>query len=330
MNRAKITAVGAYIPEYVLTNEEMETMVETTNEWIVTRSGITERRILKDKTKASAYMACEAAKEILEKRKINPLEIELIIVATVTPDHQYPATANIVADMIGAKNAWGFDLQAACSSFIYALQTGTKFIESGTHKKVLVIGSDKMSSIIDYSDRKTSILFGDGAGAVLLEPSDDDNGIIDARMYVDGSGKNHLYQPAGGSLMPASYDTILNKQHFVSMDGQAVFKIAVTKMADVAEEMMVRNNLTADDVAFLVPHQANKRIIEAAAERMGITMDKVMLNIQRYGNTTSATLPLCLWEWEKELKKGDNLILTTFGAGFTWGGLYLKWGYDSN
>ncbi|MBI3134312.1 MAG: ketoacyl-ACP synthase III [Bacteroidetes bacterium] len=327
MNRAAITAVGAYLPDYVLNNEEMETLVETTNEWIVTRSGITERRILKDKTKASAFMAAEAAKNVLEKRGITADSIDLIIVATVTPDHQYPATANVVADMIGAKNAWGFDLQAACSSFIYALQTGSKFIESGTHKRVLVIGSDKMSSIVDYTDRKTSILFGDAAGAVLLEPSADENGIIDARMYVDGSGKKYLYQPAGGSLNPASYDTVLNKQHFVYMDGQAVFKIAVTKMADVAEEMMVRNNLSADDVAFLVPHQANKRIIEAAAERMGIGMEKVMLNIHKYGNTTSATLPLCLYEWEHELKKGDNIILTTFGAGFTWGGMYIKWAY---
>lgn len=307
----------------------METMVETTNEWIVTRSGITERRILKDKTKASAFMACEAAKNLLEKRKITADTIDLVIVATVTPDHQYPATANIVADMIGASNAWGFDLQAACSSFIYALQTGSKFIESGTHKRVLIIGSDKMSSIIDYTDRKTSILFGDGAGAVLLEPSTDDCGIIDARLYADGSGKKFLYQPAGGSLNPASYDTILNKQHFVSMDGQAVFKVAVTKMADVAEEMMLRNHLGAEDVAFLVPHQANKRIIEAAAERMGIGMEKVMLNIHKYGNTTSATLPLCLHEWEHALHKGDNIILTTFGAGFTWGGMYIKWAYNS-
>ncbi|MBK9591097.1 MAG: ketoacyl-ACP synthase III [Crocinitomicaceae bacterium] len=324
MSRATITGVGAYIPDYILSNEEMETMVETTNEWIITRSGIMERRILKDKTKASAYMAFEAAKSLLEKKKIDPKEIELIIVATVTPDHQYPATANIVSDMLGATNAWGFDIQAACSSFIYALQAGSKFIESGTHKKVLIIGSDKMSSIVDYSDRATSILFGDAAGAVLLEPSADETGIIDARMYSDGSGKNFLYQPAGGSLMPATYDTILNKQHFISMDGKAVFKVAVTKMADVAEEMMQRNHLTSEDVAFLVPHQANKRIIEACADRMGISMDKVMLNIQKYGNTTSATLPLCLYEWESQLKKGDNIILTTFGAGFTWGGMYIK------
>lgn len=329
MSRAAITGVGAYLPEYILSNEEMETMVETTNEWIVTRSGIMERRILKDKTKASAFMAYEAAKSLLEKKNIDPKEIELVIVATVTPDHQYPATANIVADMLGATNSWGFDVQAACSSFIYALQAATKFIESNTHKKVLVIGSDKMSSIVDYSDRATSILFGDAAAAVLLEPSTDETGIIDARMYSDGSGKQFLYQPAGGSLMPSTYDTVLNKQHYVVMDGKAVFKVAVTKMADVAEEMMQRNNLSSEDVAFLVPHQANKRIIEATAERMGISMDKVMLNIQKYGNTTSATLPLCLYEWESQLKKGDNIILTTFGAGFTWGGMYIKWGYNS-
>lgn len=328
MSRAAITGVGAYVPEYVLTNEEMETMVETTNEWILTRSGITERRILKDKTKASAFMAFEAARCLLEKKKMSPKEIDLIIVATVTPDYQYPATANVVADMLGATNAWGFDIQAACSSFIYALHTASKFIESNTHKKILVIGSDKMSTVVDYSDRATSILFGDAAGAVLLEPSEDETGIIDAKMYSDGSGKQFLYQPAGGSIMPASYDTILNKQHFISMDGKAVFKVAVTKMADVAEEMMVRNNLSSDDVAFLVPHQANKRIIEATAERMGVDMDKVMLNIQKYGNTTSATIPLCLYEWENQLKKGDNLILTTFGAGFTWGGMYIKWGYN--
>ncbi len=324
---AAITGVAAYVPEYILDNAELEQMVDTKNEWIMSRCGVSERRILKDTDKASAFMAAEAAQKLLAKKNISPLDIELIIVATVTPDHQYPATANIVSDMIGATNAWGFDLQAACSSFIYALNTGCKFIESGTHKKVLVIGSDKMSSIVDYTDRKTSILFGDGAGAVLLEPSTDETGIIDAKMYSDGSGKKYLYQPAGGSMMPASLDTIVNKQHFVHMDGQAVFKVAVTKMADVAAEMMERNNLTSDDIAFLTPHQANKRIIEATASRMGIGMEKVMLNIERYGNTTSATLPLCLSEWEHELKKGDNIILTTFGAGFTWGGMYIKWSY---
>lgn len=324
---AAITAVSAYLPNYVLTNKEMETMVDTTDEWIRSRSGISERRILKDKDKASAFMAGEAAKKILAKKNLSPLDIELIIVATVTPDHQYPATANIVSDMIGATNAWSFDIQAACSSFIYALTTASKFIESGAHKKILVIGSDKMSSIIDYTDRKTSILFGDGAGAVLLEPTTDGTGILDSKMYSDGSGKKSLYQPAGGSLIPSSVESVTNKLHYVSMDGQSVFKVAVIKMADVAEEIMQRNHLKADDIAFLVPHQANKRIIEGTANRMGISMDKVMLNIQKYGNTTSATLPICLAEWESQLKKGDNLVLTTFGAGFTWGGLYLKWSY---
>ena len=324
---AAITAVAAYIPDYILTNKELEKMVDTTDEWIVSRSGVSERRILKDKDKGSAYMAAEAAKKILDKKGLSPLDIELIIVATVTPDYQYPANANIVADMIGATNAWGFDVQAACSSFIYALTTASKFIESGAYKKILVIGSDKISSIVDYTCRKTSILFGDGAGAVLLEPSTDGTGIVDSRMYSDGSGKKYLYQPAGGSLMPSSIETVTSKQHYVSMDGQAVFKVAVIKMADVAEEIMQRNNLTADNVAYLVPHQANKRIIEATANRMGLSMEKVMLNIQKYGNTTSATLPICLAEWENQLKKGDNLVLTTFGAGFTWGGLYLKWSY---
>lgn len=324
---AAITGVAAYTPEYILGNKELEQMVNTSDEWIMSRCGISERRILKDKDKATSFMAAEAAKKLLDKKGLSPLDIELIIVATVTPDHQYPATANIVADMIGATNAWGFDVQAACSSFLYALTAATKFIETGAHKRVMVIGADKMSSIIDFTDRKTSILFGDAAGAVLLEPTTDGTGILDSRMYSDGSGKKYLYQPAGGSLMPASVETVTNKQHFVEMDGQAVFKLAVIKMADVAEEMMNRNHLKAEDVAFLVPHQANKRIIEATANRMGISMDKVMLNIQKYGNTTSATLPLCLAEWESQLKKGDNLILTTFGAGFTWGGSFLKWSY---
>lgn len=324
---SSITSVAAYVPEYILGNAELEKLVDTTDEWIMSRCGVSERRILKDKDKATAFMAAEAAKKILIKKNISPLDIELIIVATVTPDHQYPATANIVADMIGATNAWGFDIQAACSSFLTALQTASKFIETGTHKKILVIGSDKMSSIVDYTCRKTSILFGDAAGAVLLEPSSDFTGIIDAKLYADGSGKKYLYQPAGGSMIPASIESVTNKQHFVKMDGQAVFKVAVVKMAEVAVEMMDRNKLTSEDITFLVPHQANKRIIEATANRMGISMDKVMLNIQNYGNTTSATIPLCLAEWEHQLKKGDNLILTTFGAGFTWGGMFIKWSY---
>ena len=324
---AAITGVASYLPEYILTNAELEKMVDTNNEWIMSRCGISERRILKDPDKASAFMAAEAAKILLAKKGLSPLDIDLIIVATVTPDHQYPATANIVSDMIGATNAWGFDIQAACSSFIYALTAASKFIETGAHKKILVIGSDKMSSIVDFTCRKTAILFGDAAGAVLLEPTTDGTGIIDNCMYSDGSGKKFLYQPAGGSLHPSSIETVTDKQHFVEMDGPAVFKVAVIKMADVAAEVMERNNLTSDDIAFLVPHQANKRIIEATANRMGVSMDKVMLNIQKYGNTTSATLPVCLAEWENQLKKGDNLLLTTFGAGFTWGGLYLKWSY---
>lgn len=324
---AAITGVAAYVPDYILNNEELEQSVDTTNEWIVTRCGVSERRILKDKDKASAFMAAEAAKKLLAKKNISPLDIELIIVATVTPDYQYPATANIVSDMIGATNAWGFDLQAACSSFISAVHTASKFIESGTHKKVLVIGSDKMSRVVDYSCRKTSILFGDGAGAILLEPSTDETGIMDAKLYADGSGAKHLYQPGGGSMMPATLDSVVNKQHFIHMNGQSVFKFAVVKMADVAEEMMVRNNLKSEDIAFLTPHQANKRIIEATANRMGVSMEKVMMNIHKYGNTTSATIPLCLAEWEHQLKKGDNVILTTFGAGYTWGGMYVKWSY---
>jgi 3-oxoacyl-[acyl-carrier-protein] synthase-3 len=324
---AAITGVAAYVPDYILANDELEQMVETTNEWIMTRCGVSERRILKDTDKASAFMAAEAAKKLLDKKNISPLDIELIIVATVTPDHQYPATANTVSDMIGAVNAWGFDVQAACSSFLSALNIASKYIESGTHKKVLVIGSDKMSSVVDYSCRKTSILFGDAAGAVLLEPCDDGTGIIDTRMYADGSGKKSLYQPAGGSLIPASLDSVVNKQHYIQMDGKAVFKVAVVKMAEVAAEIMERNHLDASDIAFLTPHQANKRIIEATANRMGISMDKVMMNIHKYGNTTSATIPLCLAEWEDQLKKGDNLVLTTFGAGFSWGGMYVKWAY---
>ena len=300
---AAITGVASYLPEYILTNAELEKMVDTNNEWIMSRCGISERRILKDNDKASAFMAAEAAKTLLAKKDLSPLEIDLIIVATVTPDHQYPATANIVSDMIGATNAWGFDIQAACSSFIYALTAASKFIETGAHKKVLVIGTDKMSSIVDFTCRKTAILFGDAAGAVLLEPTTDGTGVIDSCMYSDGAGKKFLYQPAGGSLHPSSIETVTNKQHFVEMDGPAVFKVAVIKMADVAAEIMERNHLTSGDIAFLVPHQANKRIIEATANRMGVSMDKVMLNIQKYGNTTSATLPVCLAEWENQLKK---------------------------
>ncbi len=324
---AAITGVSSFLPDYILTNAELEKMVDTNDEWIVSRSGISERRILKDPTKASAFMGAEAAKKLLAKKNIPPKKIDLIIVATATPDYIFPATATIIADAIGASNAWGFDVQAACSSFLSALITGSKFIEAGTYKKILIIGSDKMSSVVDYTCRKTSILFGDAAGVVLLEPTTDDLGVKDSCMYADGSGRKYLYQPAGGSINPASEETVKKREHFIFMEGQSVFKVAVTKMADAAEEIMNKNNLMSDDIAFLTPHQANKRIIEATANRMGISMDKVMLNINKYGNTTSATIPLCLHEWENQLKKGDNLILTTFGAGFSWGAVYLKWAY---
>lgn len=325
--RAAISGIGTYIPDYVLTNSALEKMVDTNNDWITERTGVKERRILKDKDKATAFMAAEAAKNLLKKKNISPLEIELIIVCTATPERQFPATANVVSDMIGAKNAWSFDILAACSGFIYALNTASKFIESGAHKKILVIGSDKMSSIVDYTDRNTCVLFGDAAGAVLLESTAENYGIMDSRMYSDGSGVKYLHQVAGGSLNPATTETVANRQHFIQMDGKGVFKYAVVKMAEVAEEMMKRNNLKPEDIAFLAPHQANKRIIEATAERMGIGMDKVMLNIHKYGNTTCASIPLCLSEWENKMKKEDNIILTSFGAGFTWGGIYIKWAY---
>ncbi len=325
--RASITAVANFLPDDVLTNAQLEQMVDTTSEWIMDRSGIAERRIMKDKTKATAYMGAEAAKKLLTKKGLAATDIELIIVCTATPEYQFPATANVISAMIGAKNAWSFDLMGACSGFLYAITTASKFIETGTHKKVLVIGSDKMSTVLDYSNRNTCVLFGDGAAAVLLEPDTSGNGVIDARLYTDGAGLKYLHQSGGGSLNPSNFDTVELRQHYMHMDGKPVFKIAVVKMADVAAEMMERNNLKAEDVAYLVPHQANKRIIEATAARMGVGMDKVMLNIEKYGNTTCASIPNCLTEWESKLKKGDNLILVAFGAGFTWGGIYLKWAY---
>jgi len=325
--RAAITAVCGYVPPYVLNNTELEQMVETTDEWITSRTGIKERRILKGEDQGTSVMAVEAAKGVLAKRGISAAELDLIICATTTPDMQFPATANIIADKIGAVNAFSYDLQAACSGFIYSLVTASKFIESGTHKKVLVIGADKMSSIIDYTDRQTCVIFGDGAGAVLLEADTEGYGIQDSILKSDGAGCTHLHQKAGGSRRPASHETVDARQHYVYQEGQAVFKFAVTRMADVSAEIMERNNLTADDVAWLVPHQANLRIIEATANRMGVGMDKVMLNIQRYGNTTNGTIPLCLWEWESQLKKGDNIVLAAFGGGFTWGSVYLKWAY---
>ena len=324
---AAITAVHGYVPDYVLTNHELEGMVETNDEWIVTRTGIKERRILKGEGLGTSDMAVPAVNALLEKRGISAVEIDLIIFCTTTPDFVFPATANILADKIGALNAWGYDLQAACSGFLYGLATGSQFIESGKHKKVLVVGGDKMSAIVNYKDRATCIIFGDGAGAVLLEPNEEGYGVIDSILRSDGSGAPYLHQKAGGSVNPATHQTVDANQHFAYQEGQAVFKFAVTKMADVAAEVMERNSLVADDVAWLVPHQANKRIIDATANRCGISEDKVIINIERYGNTTNGTLPLCLWEWEDKFKKGDNLILAAFGGGFTWGSVYLKWAY---
>ena len=324
---AAITAVNGYVPDYILTNKEMESLVDTTDEWITSRTGIKERRILKGEGLGTSDMAVHAVNGLLKKRGISADELELIIFCTTTPDLPFPASANILADKIGAKNAWGFDLQAACSGFIYGISTASQFIESGKHKKILVVGGDKMSSIINYEDRTTCIIFGDGCGAVLLEPNEEGNGVMDSILKSDGSGRQYLHQKAGGSARPASHETIDNHEHFVYQEGQAVFKFAVTNMANVAAEIMDRNHLTAADVTWLVPHQANKRIIDATASRMGVGPEKVMINIERYGNTTNGTIPLCLWEWESKLKKGDNIILAAFGGGFTWGSVYLKWAY---
>ncbi len=327
---AAITAVNGYVPDYILTNQELETMVDTNDEWIVTRTGIKERRILKGDNKATSDLAVPAVKGLLEKRGITADDIELIIFCTSTPDMMFPATANILADKIGAKNAWGFDLQAACSGFLFGLTTGAQFIESGKHSKVLVVGADKMSSVVNYQDRNTCILFGDGCGCVLLEPNDEGNGLIDAVLKTDGSGGPFLNIKGGGSLNPASHATVEAGLHYAFQEGRTVFKFAVTNMADVAAEIMERNNLTSENVDWLVPHQANKRIIDATAERAGLPEEKVMVNIHKYGNTTSGTIPICLWEWEDKLKKGDNLVLAAFGGGFTWGSIYLKWAYTKS
>ncbi len=324
---AAITAVGGYVPENILTNKDLEKLVDTTDEWIRTRTGIEERHILNVEGKATSDLAVGAILPMLEKKNINPLEIEVIICATVTGDYVFPATANVIADKIGAKNAWSFDIGAACSGFLYALETGSRFIESGRYSKVLVVGADKMSAIIDYTDRNTCIIFGDGAGCVLLEPNNEGLGVIDSKLHSDGSGREYLQQPAGGSLLPPSHETVEARKHFVYQEGKTVFKFAVTNMADVSYEVMSRNGLNADSVDWLVPHQANLRIIDATAERMGLDKSKVLINIQKYGNTTAGTLPLCLYDFENQFKKGDNLILSTFGGGFTWGALYLKWAY---
>lgn len=326
--KAVITGVGAFVPEYILTNEELSKMVDTTDEWIMTRIGIKERHILREQGKGASDLGTEAVKNLLAKTNTKPEEIDLLICATVTPDMQFPATANIICDKVGIKNAFSYDINAGCSGFLYALATASKFVESGKYKKVIVVGAEKMSSIVDYTDRTTCPIFGDGSGAVLLEPSNEEFGIIDDMLQSDGVGRIHLHQKAGGSVKPASFETVAAREHFIYQEGQPVFKWAVSKMADVSVEIMRRNNITPETLAWLVPHQANMRIIEATANRMGISKDQVMINIERYGNTTSATLPLCLYEWEPQLKKGDNIILAAFGAGFTWGAIYMKWGYD--
>lgn len=324
--KAAITGIGAFVPDYILTNEELSQMVDTSDEWIMTRIGIKERHIIKGRNGASE-VGYRAVNQLLEKTGTHPSEIDMLVCATVTPDRQFPATANIISDKCGIKNAFSFDLNAGCSGFLYALTVASKFVEAGTHKKVVVVGAEKMSSIVDYTDRATCPIFGDGAGAVLLEPTSEDVGIIDSLLHSDGAGRVHLHQKAGGSEKPASHETVDAREHFIYQEGQAVFKWAVSKMADVSLEVMARNNLTAEVLHWLVPHQANMRIIEATAHRMNLDKSKVMINIERYGNTTAATLPLCLWEWDNQLHKGDNIILTTFGAGFTWGAMYLKWAY---
>lgn len=328
--KAAITGVGGHVPDYVLTNQELEKMVETSDEWITSRTGIKERRILKGENKGVSVMGVAAVKDLLAKTKIDPKEIDLIIFATVTPDMTFPATANVVATEVGATNAFSFDMAAACSGFLYALATGTSFIESGRYKKVVVIGGDKMSAILDYTDRTTCIIFGDGAGCVLLEPTTENVGVFDSLLKSDGSGEAYLHMKAGGSRIPASHESVASRQHYVYQEGAAVFKFAVTNMANVAGEVMERNHLKPEDIAWLAPHQANKRIIDATGNRMGITEDKVMMNIAKYGNTTAGTIPLLLWDYEKKLKKGDNIILAAFGGGFTWGAVYVKWAYNSN
>jgi 3-oxoacyl-[acyl-carrier-protein] synthase-3 len=325
--RAAITGVQGYVPDYVLTNEKLSKIVDTNDEWIFSRTGIKERRIQKEG--ASSDMAAEAVRGLLEKTGTNALDIDLVILATVTPDYPFPSTANVLCDKTGMTNAWGYDLIAACSGFIYGISTASQFIETGKYKKVIVVGVDKMSSIIDYTDRTTCIIFGDGCGAVLLEPNTEGNGIHDFILKSDGAGREFLIQPGGGSANPPTQQTVEDRMHFVKQEGKSVFKFAVTNMAEVSAEIMDKNNLTSDDVDWLVPHQANLRIIDATANRMGLPAEKVMINIEKYGNTTAGTLPLCLWDYEKQLKKGDTLILSAFGGGFTWGAVYLKWAYNS-
>lgn len=326
--KAAITGIHGWIPADLLTNAELEKMVDTTDEWIMTRTGIKERHILKGEGKGTSVIGTEAVKGLLEKTGTKPEEIDMLICATVTPDMLFPATANIISHNCGIKNAFSFDLNAACSGLLYALVTASKFIESGSHKKIIVVGADKMSSIVDYTDRATCVIFGDGGGALLLEPTAEEFGIMDSLMHTDGAGMTHLHMKAGGSAKPPTIDTIDAREHFVYQEGQAVFKFAVTNMADAAAAIVNKNNLKPEEIAWLVPHQANMRIIEATAKRMGINKEQVMINIERYGNTTNGTIPLCLWEWENKLHKGDNIIIAAFGGGFTWGSIYLKWAYD--
>ncbi|MBM3164464.1 MAG: ketoacyl-ACP synthase III [Bacteroidetes bacterium] len=325
--RAAITGVNGFVPDEVLSNDDLAKIVDTSDEWITTRTGVKERRVLRQG--ASSDLASSAVQGLLKKTNTNPLDIELLIVATVTPDYLFPSTANIVCDKVGMINAWSFDLNAACSGFLYALSTAIQFIETGRYKKIIVVGADKMTSIVDYTDRTTCVLFGDAGGAILLEPNEEGLGVQDFILRCDGSGRELLVQPGGGSMNPASVETVENRMHYIRQEGKQVFKFAVTNMAEVSAEIMEKNKLKGEDIAWLVPHQANLRIIDATADRMGITKDKVMINIHKYGNTTAATLPLCLWDYEKQLKKGDNIILSAFGGGFTWGAVYLKWAYNS-
>jgi len=324
---AAITGVNGFVPDEVLSNDDLAKIVDTSDEWITTRTGVKERRVLRKG--ASSDLASSAVQGLLKKTNTNPLDIELLIVATVTPDYLFPSTANIVCDKVGMINAWSFDLNAACSGFLYALSTAIQFIETGRYKKIIVVGADKMTSIVDYTDRTTCVLFGDAGGAILLEPNEEGLGVQDFILRCDGSGRELLVQPGGGSMNPASVETVENRMHYIRQEGKQVFKFAVTNMAEVSAEIMEKNKLKGEDIAWLVPHQANLRIIDATADRMGITKDKVMINIHKYGNTTAATLPLCLWDYEKQLKKGDNIILSAFGGGFTWGAVYLKWAYNS-
>ena len=325
---AVITGIGGYVPEDILTNEDIAKMVDTNDEWITTRVGIKERRILRGEGKGLSYMGIRAVKQLLEKTNVNPEDVELILTASTTPDHHFPTTSSIIAYNTGCKNAMTFDMQGACAGFLYALETASNYIRSGRYKKVVVVAGDKMTAITNYEDRTTCPLFGDGCGAVLVEPTTEEIGVMDTILRTDGVGYSHLIMKSGGSAYPSTHETVENREHFVYQDGRYVFKYAVSYMADVAAEIAERNHLTKDEIAWIVPHQANLRIIDAVAKRLEVGIDKVMVNIQKYGNTSAGTIPLCLWEWEDQLKKGDNLILSAFGAGFTWGSIYLKWGYD--